>query len=85
MYLKVFKIISFLVFIVFFYFHISFYVSDTFKNHVEVSRKNHDQFIENFSKNLNIIPSKLEYKKFIDNSEYFKKIEKQPKFWELLK
>ena len=25
------------------------------------------------------------FKKFIDNSEYFKKIDKEPKFWELIK
>ena len=85
MYLNVLKVIFILIFTVFIYFNISFYISEKFKNNVELSRKNYDKFIKNFSINLNLVSSKLDYKKFVDNSEYFKKIEKQPKFWDLLK
>ncbi len=85
MYLNVLKVIFFIVFTVFIYFNISFYISEKFKNNIELSRKNYDKFIKNFSISLNLVSSKLDYKKFVDNSEYFKKIEKQPKFWNLLK
>jgi len=85
MYLNVLKVIFILIFTVFIYFNMSFYISEKFKNNVELSRKNYDKFIKNFSINLNLVSSKLDYKKFVDNSEYFKKIEKQPKFWDLLK
>ena len=85
MYLNVLKVIFILIFTVFIYFNISFYISEKFKNNVELSRKNYDKFIKNFSISLNLVSSKLDYKKFVDNSEYFKKIEKQPKFWNLLK
>lgn len=85
MYLNVLKVIFFLIFTVFIYFNISFYISEKFKNNVELSRKNYEKFIKNFSTSLNLVSSKLDYKKFVDNSEYFKKIEKQPKFWDLLK
>ena len=85
MYLNVLKVIFILIFTVFIYFNISFYISEKFKNNVELSRKNYDNFIKSFSINLNLVSSKLDYKKFVDNSEYFKKIEKQPKFWDLLK
>ena len=85
MYLNVLKVIFILIFTVFIYFNISFYISEKFKNNVELSRKNYDKFIKNFSLSLNLVSSKLDYKKFVDNSEYFKKIEKQPKFWDLLK
>ena len=85
MYLNVLKVIFILIFTVFIYFNISFYISEKFKNNVELSRKNYEKFIKNFSTSLNLVSSKLDYKKFVDNSEYFKKIEKQPKFWNLLK
>ena len=85
MYLNVLKVIFILIFTVFIYFNISFYISEKFKNNVELSRKNYDKFIKSFSINLNLVSSKLDYKKFVDNSEYFKKIENQPKFWDLLK
>jgi len=85
MYLNVLKVIFFLIFTVFIYFNIFFYISEKFKNNVELSRKNYEKFIKNFSTSLNLVSSKLDYKKFVDNSEYFKKIEKQPKFWDLLK
>ena len=85
MYLNVLKVIFFLIFTVFIYFNISFYISEKFKNNVELSRKNYEKFIKNFSTSLNLVSSKLDYKKFVDNSEYFEKIEKQPKFWDLLK
>ncbi len=85
MYLNVLKVIFILIFTVFIYFNISFYISEKFKNNVELSRKNYDKFIKSFSTNLTLVSSKLDYKKFVDNSEYFKKIEKQPKFWDLLK
>ena len=85
MYLNVLKVIFFLIFTVFIYFNIFFYISEKFKNNVELSRKNYEKFIKNFSTSLNLVSSKLDYKKFVDNSEYFEKIEKQPKFWDLLK
>jgi len=85
MYSNVLKVIFFLIFTVFIYFNIFFYISEKFKNNVELSRKNYEKFIKNFSESLNLVSSKLDYKKFVDNSEYFKKIEKQPKFWDLLK
>ena len=85
MYSNVLKVIFFLIFTAFIYFNISFYISEKFKNNVELSRKNYEKFIKNFSTSLNLVSSKLDYKKFVDNSEYFEKIEKQPKFWDLLK
>ena len=42
-------------------------------------------FIENYGFKLKKIETNKNYKIFIDNSEYFKKSEKQPSFWELIK
>jgi len=55
MYLNVLKVIFILIFTVFIYFNISFYISEKFKNNVELSRKNYDKFIKNKAAQLNRI------------------------------
>ncbi len=79
------KIVSTILFFLFFYFSLLFYSSDSFKLKVVKSRASHDLTIINYGMTLPKIEVNKNFKKFIDNSEYFKKIDKEPKFWELIK
>ncbi len=79
------KIVSTILFFLFFYFSLLFYLSDSFKSKVVKSRASHDLTIVNYGMTLPKIEVNKNFKKFIDNSEYFKKIDKEPKFWELIK
>lgn len=79
------KIVSTILFFLFFYFSLLFYLSDSFKSKVVKSRASHDFAIINYGMTLPKIEVNKNFKKFIDNSEYFKKIDKEPKFWELIK
>ena len=79
------KIVSTILFFLFFYFSLLFYLSDSFKSKVVKSRKSYDLTIINYGMTLPKIEVNKNFKKFIDNSEYFKKIDKEPKFWELIK
>ena len=79
------KIVSTILFFLFFYFSLLFYLSGSFKSKVVKSRASHDLTIINYGMTLPKIEVNKNFKKFIDNSEYFKKIDKEPKFWELIK
>ena len=85
MYLTISKILSVFFFLLFFFFNISFYKSNDFKSKLLKKRSYHKILIKNYGLRLKKIETKKNYKIFIDNSAYFKKKEKQPLFWELIK
>ena len=56
-----------------------------FKSNLNTTRQKQEAFIKNYGMKLEKTETNKNFKIFIDNSEYFKKIQKQPKFWELIK
>ena len=56
-----------------------------FKSNLNTTRQKQEAFLKNYGMKLEKIETNKNFKIFIDNSEYFKKIQKQPKFWELIK
>jgi hypothetical protein len=85
MHLRIAKIFSLVLFALFFFFNFYFYKSDMFKSNLNTTRQKQEAFIKNYGMKLEKIETNKNFKIFIDNSEYFKKIQKQPKFWELIK
>ena len=79
------KIASIFSIFIFFYFIILFYLSENFKTKVLQSRKSHDSLLFSYGMNLPKTEVNKNFKIFIDNSDYFKKIDDEPKFWELVK
>ena len=85
MYLTIVKLLSLFFFLLFFFYNINYYKSDDFKFKLSNTRSYYKMAIENYGFKLKKIETNKNYKIFIDNSEYFKKIEKQPSFWKLIK
>ena len=79
------KIVSILSIFIFFYFIVLFYLSENFKTNILQSRKSHDSLLFNYGMKLPKTEVNKNFKIFIDNSDYFKKIDDEPKFWELVK
>ncbi len=79
------KIASIFSIFIFFYFIILFYLSENFKTKVLQSRKSYDSLLFSYGMNLPKTEVNKNFKIFIDNSDYFKKIDDEPKFWELVK
>lgn len=79
------KIASIFSIFIFFYFIILFYLSENFKTKVLQSRKSHDLLLFSYGMKLPKTEVNKNFKIFIDNSDYFKKIDDEPKFWELVK
>ena len=85
MYLTIVKLLSLFSFLLFFFYNINYYKSNHFKSKLSNKRSYYKMFVENYGFKLKKIETNKDYKIFIDNSEYFKKSEKQPSFWELIK
>ena len=83
--MKIIKIINFIIFIIFFIFIIKYYFSINFLDKKMLSRDNYDTFLKKKIDNVKIIESKKNFKKFQDNSKYFKKNTEEKEFWKLLK
>lgn len=80
-----FKFVSFIFLISVFYLSYNYYQSDLFRKKVIESRKAYHLFLNQYGMTLKKIDTNDNFKTFIDNSEYFKKNEVEPKFWELIK
>jgi predicted membrane protein len=74
-----FLVLSFLV-ICFFY-----YNSNTFVKNIDKKRENYLIYLNSHIEKLDKISSSSDFKKRIDNEEFFKKIYKQKQYWELIK
>lgn len=79
------KILSALVFVVFFSLVINNYFSENFLVKKKLARENYNIFLANYVDNISIIKSYKNFKKFKDNSKYFKKNSEEKEFWDLLK
>lgn len=83
--IKILKIFSAFLFLVFFYLNIKFYIKNYSISNLYDKNLKQEFLLKKYGTNLEKIETNKNFKNFIDNSEYFKKIEKQPKFWELIK
>jgi len=83
--IKILKIFSAFLFLVFFYLNIKFYIKNYSISNLHDKNLKQEFLLKKYGTNLEKIETNKNFKNFIDNSEYFKKIEKQPKFWELIK
>ena len=79
------KIFSVFLFLIFFYLNINFYIKNYSKSSLQDKNLKQEVLLKKYGMNLEKIKTDENFKNFIDNSEYFKKKEKQPTFWELLK
>lgn len=79
-----FKISCYLLFIVFSYLIINNYFSDEFLNKKKLARENYISFLESEIEKIAIIKSQKNFKKFKDNSKYFK-TDQEKEFWKLLR
>tara|TARA_A100001015_G_scaffold19475_1_gene22406 strand:+ start:2974 stop:3231 length:258 start_codon:yes stop_codon:yes gene_type:complete len=79
------KILSSLVFIVFFSLVINNYFSENFLVKKKIAREDYIIFLSKYVDNISTIKSYKNFKKFKDNSKYFKKNSEEKEFWDLLK
>ena len=79
-----FKISCYVLFIVFSYLIINNYFSDEFLNKKKLARENYISFLESEIEKIVKIKSQKNFKKFQDNSKYFK-TDQEKEFWKLLR
>ena len=79
-----FKIFCLTLFIVFCLLTINNYFSDEFLNKKKLARENYISFLESEIEKIGIIKSQKNFKKFKDNSKYFK-TDQEKEFWKLLR
>ena len=79
------KILSALVFVIFFSLLINNYFSENFLIKKKLARENYNIFLANYVDNIFTNKSYKNFKKFKDNSKYFKKNSEEKEFWDLLK
>ena len=60
------------------------YFSDEFLNKKKLARENYISFLESEIEKIGIIKSQKNFKKFKDNSKYFK-TDQEKEFWKLLR
>ncbi len=79
------NIISFFLVIFFLIFCLFYYNSNTFIKNIEKKRESYLIYLNSYVEKLDKISSSSDFKKRIDNDEFFKKIYKQKQYWELIK
>ena len=79
------NIISFFVVFSFFTLCLFYYNSNTFIKNIEKKRESYLIYLNSHVEKLDKINSSSDFKKRIDNDEFFKKIYKQKQYWELIK
>ena len=79
------KILCTLIFIVFFSLVINNYFSENFLVKKKLARGNYNIFLAKYVDKISTIKSYKNFKKFKDNSKYFKKNSEEKEFWDLLK
>ena len=62
-----------------------YYNSNTFVKNIDKNRENYLIYLNSYIEKLDKISSSSDFKKRIDNEEFFKKIYKQKQYWELIK
>ena len=82
---KLLNIISFFLVIFFLVLCLFYYNSNTFIKNIEKKRESYLIYLNSYVEKLDKISSSSDFKKRIDNDEFFKKIYKQKQYWELIK
>jgi len=79
------NIISFFLVIFFLILCLFYYNSNTFIKNIEKKRESYLIYLNSYVEKLDKTSSSSDFKKRIDNDEFFKKIYKQKQYWELIK
>jgi predicted membrane protein len=82
---KFINIISFFLVLSFLVICFVYYNSNTFVKNIDKKRENYLIYLNSYIEKLDKISSSSDFKKRIDNEEFFKKIYKQKQYWELIK
>jgi len=82
---KFINLISFFLVISFLVICFVYYNSNTFVKNIDKNRENYLIYLNSYIEKLDKISSSSDFKKRIDNEEFFKKIYKQKQYWELIK
>ena len=82
--MKYLNISCFIIFIVFCFLIINNYFSDEFLKQKKLARENYISFLESEIEKIGKIKSQKNFKKFKDNSKYFK-TDQEKEFWKLLR
>ena len=79
------NIISFFIVFSFLTFCLFYYNSNSFIKNANFKRESYLIYLNSYIEKLDKITSSSDFKKRIDNDEFFKKIYKQKQYWELIK
>ena len=79
------NIISFFIVFSFLTFCLFYYNSNSFIKNANFKRESYLIYLNSYIEKLDKITSQSDFKKRIDNDEFFKKIYKQKQYWELIK
>jgi hypothetical protein len=79
------NLISFFLVLSFLFFCLVYYNSNTFIKNTDKKRESYLIYLNSYVDKLDKISSSSDFKKRIDNEEFFKKIYKQKQYWELIK
>ena len=82
---KFINLISFFLVLSFLVICFVYYNSNTFVKNIDKNRENYLIYLNSHIEKLDKISSSSDFKKRIDNEEFFKKIYKQKQYWELIK
>ena len=82
---KFINLISFFLVLSFLVICFVYYNSNTFVKNIDKKRENYLIYLNSHIEKLDKISSSSDFKKRIDNEEFFKKIYKQKQYWELIK
>ena len=81
---KFINLISFFLVLSFLVICFVYYNSNTFVKNIDKNRENYLIYLNSYIEKLDKISSSSDFKKRIDNEEFFKKIYKQKQYWELI-
>ena len=79
------NIISFFIVFSFLTFCLFYYNSNSFIKNVDIKRESYLIYLNSYIEKLDKITSPPDFKKRIDNDDFFRKIYKQKQYWELIK
>ena len=82
---KFINIISFFLVLSFLVICFVYYNSNTFVKNIDKKRENYLIYLNSHIEKLDKISSSSDFKKRIDNNDFFKNIYKQKQYWELIK
>ena len=82
---KIINLISFFLVLSFLVICFVYYNSNIFVKNIDKKRENYLIYLNSHIEKLDKISSSSDFKKRIDNEEFFKKIYKQKQYWELIK